>query len=114
MAALKIDDLDASIRQLALRNEGAFNKQAMTRVSHTKAAERLGIGKSAQSGWCDEHLRRCCQVLAAYELAMVDKNNQPIPAEQIRAYMTLASAHMDETLYAALVETTQPGDLGDS
>jgi hypothetical protein len=110
MAALKYDELDPAIRQLALRNEGAFNKQAMQKVTHTRAAARLGIAKSAQSDWCSDHLRRVCQVLAAYDLTIVDKNNPPLPPEQIRAYMTLAAAHMDETL-SAQVEVTQPGEL---
>lgn len=107
MPALNFDQLDPSIQRLAIRNEAAVKKAAQV-VTHTKAAELLGLSKSTQSDWCTEHLQRCCQSLAAYGLKLVPRDEETISKDLINAYKLLARREMDReepvTDYGALDE----------
>lgn len=94
---LSDDELDPHLRHLALRNEGAVTK-AMQTITLTKAAERLGLAKSTLSTWNETHLKRAMQVLAAFDLLAVPKDAPVVAPDEWRAYMTLASARMEEML----------------
>lgn len=94
MPALNLDQIDPAIRGLAIRNEVAVKKAALT-LTHTKAAELLGLSKSTQSDWCSEQLMRACQSLAAYGLKVVPRDEVTISAAEIAAYKLLARKAMD-------------------
>lgn len=109
MAALK--GIDASIRLLATVNHSAFLKQALI-VTHKRAAELLGISPATQSEYCTEHAERFCQHLAAMGLEVVKKGGPGLPADQARAVLTLAVAHMERLAIEQAASDTSPGELG--
>jgi hypothetical protein len=107
MAALK--SIDPSIKTLSLTNYSAFLKQAAT-VTHKRAAELLGIAPGTESEYCTEHMERLCQFLAAYGMKVVEKGAGATPPEQMRAFITLAAAHMERVELETRI--SQPADLG--
>ena len=96
------------LTSLANRNETAFNRAALT-VTHTAAAEALGVTKSTQSDWCTDHLRRACQVFAAYGLLLVPKDSKFLSTEEYRAFLKQQRRHIDRELEE--MGDTQPGEL---
>jgi DNA-binding transcriptional regulator YdaS (Cro superfamily) len=110
MGALK--NIDRSIQTSANINHSTYLKAALA-VTHKRAAELLGISPATESEWATEHMERACQFLAAVGLKVVDKNAGEVPPEQMRAFITLANAHMERVVAETRVVNTQPGELAE-
>lgn len=93
MAALKT--LDDSIRTLALRNHSVFLKTALT-VTHKSAAGLLGVSPATESEYATEHAERFCQVLAAYGLKVVPREEKTYPIRRVLAWKELARSSFDD------------------
>lgn len=97
MAKLDHDKIHTSIQGLAIRNESAFRKAAAA-VTHTEAARLLGLAKQTQNDWNGEHLTRACQVMAAYGLKLVGRDEKTVTPEELRGLLRERIRHAEREL----------------
>lgn len=109
MPKLDHEKLHSSIQGLAIRNESAFRKAAAT-ITHTKAAERLGITKQTQNDWNNDQLIRSLQVLAAYDLKLVHRDERTVPPEEMKALLKERIRHAERELVELDGPVTNFGD----
>jgi hypothetical protein len=99
-----LDDrlLDPAVLAQASRNEAAVIIAART-ISHTLAAQRLGISKQAQSDYLRDQLKRLSKVLAAYDLKVVPKADKTYSDAYMAALGLMAHKGIDALVPAPAV-----------
>jgi len=80
-------------------------------VTYEVAAHRLGVAKSTLGDFRDDHMERAIQVLAAFDMRVVHKDEILVSAEEKRALLK-ARVRMDQRELEELsASDTKPGDL---
>lgn len=93
MAAFK--DVDPTIQKLAQYNDSFARKAMGGEVKQSDAARLLGCAPSVISDYKDDSLLRACQVLAAFNVKFVHKDEKTWPPSEIAALRVFARKGMD-------------------
>ena len=93
MASFK--NVDAAVLKLAQHNLSFALKAMGGEVKQGDAAKLLGCGASTISEYKDDSLERACQMLAAFNIKLVHKDEKTFAPDLIAAYRTLARQGMD-------------------
>lgn len=84
-----------ALNGLALRNHAIFRKAVMT-TTQKRAAESIDIAPPTFSDFDNDHMGKCCLMLAAVGIKLVLKGSQMVDPDLQAAIFALAKKQVEE------------------